>query len=202
MIRRPPRSTRTDTLFPYTTLFRSDRRDRRRHSHSPAGAAAAGAARGTFRALPAAAGLPAGGGHRRSRQALRPAAVARAVAPRDLRPGKRSAGALLLALNPFLSDGIPPSRAGPTRRRPARASRGGPLGSHKAGAADCPEESYGPMPRLLQALAGAPQGGAEKHFLRLCLALQRAGVDQRVVIRPHSQSLAVLRAGEIGRAHV
>src|SRR3546814_12510776 len=25
MIRRPPRSTRTDTLFPYTTLFRSRR---------------------------------------------------------------------------------------------------------------------------------------------------------------------------------
>src|SRR3546814_10335148 len=25
MIQRPPRSTRTDTLFPYTTLFRSDR---------------------------------------------------------------------------------------------------------------------------------------------------------------------------------
>src|SRR3546814_3673443 len=24
MIRRPPRSTRTDTLFPYTTLFRAD----------------------------------------------------------------------------------------------------------------------------------------------------------------------------------
>src|SRR3546814_2081529 len=28
MIRRPPRSTRTDTLFPYTTLFRSGRRGR------------------------------------------------------------------------------------------------------------------------------------------------------------------------------
>src|SRR3546814_3420860 len=28
MIRRPPRSTRTDTLFPYTTLFRSHRRAR------------------------------------------------------------------------------------------------------------------------------------------------------------------------------
>src|SRR3546814_13006111 len=28
MIRRPPRSTRTDTLFPYTTLFRSDRQRR------------------------------------------------------------------------------------------------------------------------------------------------------------------------------
>src|SRR3546814_11658455 len=27
MIRRPPRSTRTDTLFPYTTLFRSWRND-------------------------------------------------------------------------------------------------------------------------------------------------------------------------------
>src|SRR3546814_8648594 len=26
MLRRPPRSTRTDTLFPYTTLFRSQRR--------------------------------------------------------------------------------------------------------------------------------------------------------------------------------
>src|SRR3546814_14930750 len=32
MIRRPPRSTRTDTLFPYTTLFRSeDRRERLAH---------------------------------------------------------------------------------------------------------------------------------------------------------------------------
>src|SRR3546814_7570390 len=29
MIRRPPRSTRTDTLFPYTTLFRSGRRQGR-----------------------------------------------------------------------------------------------------------------------------------------------------------------------------
>src|SRR3546814_3719634 len=28
MIRRPPRSTRTDTLFPYTTLFRSQQRPR------------------------------------------------------------------------------------------------------------------------------------------------------------------------------
>src|SRR3546814_15452199 len=29
MIRRPPRSTRTDTLFPYTTLFRSSAGERR-----------------------------------------------------------------------------------------------------------------------------------------------------------------------------
>src|SRR3546814_16711042 len=31
MNRQPPRSTRTDTLFPYTTLFRSARRDAHRH---------------------------------------------------------------------------------------------------------------------------------------------------------------------------
>src|SRR3546814_19059921 len=31
MIRRPPRSTRTDTLFPYTTLFRSIADQRVRH---------------------------------------------------------------------------------------------------------------------------------------------------------------------------
>src|SRR3546814_5503172 len=30
MIRRPPRSTRTDTLFPYTTLFRSPAEDAHR----------------------------------------------------------------------------------------------------------------------------------------------------------------------------
>src|SRR3546814_14193885 len=37
MIRRPPRSTRTDTLFPYTTLFRSvaDARRRRADWTSP-----------------------------------------------------------------------------------------------------------------------------------------------------------------------
>src|SRR3546814_12753220 len=42
MIRRPPRSTRTDTLFPYTTLFRSHARgqhqpeQRERQEHLPA----------------------------------------------------------------------------------------------------------------------------------------------------------------------
>src|SRR3546814_10232060 len=38
MIRRPPRSTRTDTLFPYTTLFRS-----RRACRTPDGRRTAGA---------------------------------------------------------------------------------------------------------------------------------------------------------------
>src|SRR3546814_2524062 len=55
MIRRPPRSTRTDTLFPYTTLFRSRRfsvqpepgdRIRLRAAESPAAAAAAKPCRG------------------------------------------------------------------------------------------------------------------------------------------------------------
>src|SRR3546814_8566907 len=33
MLRRPPRSTRTDTLFPYTTRFRSDARRERADRH-------------------------------------------------------------------------------------------------------------------------------------------------------------------------
>src|SRR3546814_11483985 len=45
MIRRPPRSTRTDTLFPYTTLFRSslgaDRQGERIMAETNSGAAAA-----------------------------------------------------------------------------------------------------------------------------------------------------------------
>src|SRR3546814_767962 len=38
MRRRPPRSTRTDTRFPYTTLFRSDRTRRRSAGEIPPGA--------------------------------------------------------------------------------------------------------------------------------------------------------------------
>src|SRR3546814_4534068 len=49
MIRRPPRSTRTDTLFPYTTLFRSVVRgsapERRAADHRPHRPAAPGARR-------------------------------------------------------------------------------------------------------------------------------------------------------------
>src|SRR3546814_18132764 len=39
MIRRPPRSTRTDTLFPYTTLFRSRCGGRRPPLNKPTGGA-------------------------------------------------------------------------------------------------------------------------------------------------------------------
>src|SRR3546814_14403785 len=45
MIRRPPRSTRTDTLFPYTTLFRSRQRARHGRRGLGAGARARGADR-------------------------------------------------------------------------------------------------------------------------------------------------------------
>src|SRR3546814_7060458 len=60
MIRRPPRSTRTDTLFPYTTLFRSvsvqrahqARRRRVAHSACPAASIAACAQVAHVRAPP------------------------------------------------------------------------------------------------------------------------------------------------------
>src|SRR3546814_10462505 len=43
MIRRPPRSTRTDTRFPYTTLFRSRQRRGQNHVHRQAGQSFPGA---------------------------------------------------------------------------------------------------------------------------------------------------------------
>ena len=54
-----------------------------------------------------------------------------------------------------------------------------------------------PNLRLIQAAAGGAQGGAELHFRRLCVALQRAGVEQRVVMRPFAEGVAPLRAGGI-----
>src|SRR3546814_8059806 len=59
MIRRPPRSTRTDTLFPYTTLFRScAHSDRHRDPPSPASPARHRAARVIARSPPCPAALP------------------------------------------------------------------------------------------------------------------------------------------------
>src|SRR3546814_8059497 len=69
MIRRPPRSTRTDTLFPYTTLFRSDSGE----AGDPAVALSQAAWAADHRARPGrprdgvpvlAAGAAAGGRHR------------------------------------------------------------------------------------------------------------------------------------------
>src|SRR3546814_5856088 len=54
MIRRPPRSTRTDTLFPYTTLFRSDQhRHRHQRRHRSAGRRSAPPREGEERHRPA-----------------------------------------------------------------------------------------------------------------------------------------------------
>ena len=51
--------------------------------------------------------------------------------------------------------------------------------------------------RLLQAMAGARHGGAEAFFVRLALSLQRAGEEQRVLIRRDAERAATLRRGGI-----
>src|ERR1700756_736530 len=50
--------------------------------------------------------------------------------------------------------------------------------------------------RLLQAMGGAQHGGAEAFFLRLVLALHRAGQDQLVLLR-HPEHAATLREGGV-----
>jgi glycosyltransferase involved in cell wall biosynthesis len=50
------------------------------------------------------------------------------------------------------------------------------------------------MTRLLQAMAGAPHGGAEAFFERLAPALARAGVTQRLLIRDNPKRAQLLRA--------
>src|SRR3546814_12637009 len=89
MIRRPPRSTRTDTLFPYTTLFRShgaaaQRRllaaDRHGDGAGPAGAGVA---------VPGRAGATSRYRRRRLDPAGRPGALpVRRHGVLDLRPGR------------------------------------------------------------------------------------------------------------------
>src|SRR3546814_2738947 len=75
MIRRPPRSTRTNTLFPYTTLFRS--------APVTAGVVAARLARASLLGLPPRK-LAIAGSSKTTIQVLRPSASAAATARRDL----------------------------------------------------------------------------------------------------------------------
>ena len=49
--------------------------------------------------------------------------------------------------------------------------------------------------RIFQAIAGAEFGGAETFFVRLALAFQRAGLDQKVMIRTHAARAQALRDG-------
>jgi glycosyltransferase involved in cell wall biosynthesis len=51
--------------------------------------------------------------------------------------------------------------------------------------------------RLLQAMAGARHGGAEGFFVRLAIALERAGQEQLVVIRRDAERAATLRQGGV-----
>ena len=53
------------------------------------------------------------------------------------------------------------------------------------------------MVRVLQAMAGAVFGGAEAFFIRLVLALHRAGIPQHVVIRTHPRRAGLLEASGI-----
>src|SRR3546814_487072 len=91
MIRRPPRSTRTDTLFPYTTLFRFVGRQYRRHL----------AARRALDALPGRRPLcgarrpgHGGAGLARHRRCAGPARVPAQVKTMTSRPMVLAAGAL------------------------------------------------------------------------------------------------------------
>ena len=51
--------------------------------------------------------------------------------------------------------------------------------------------------RLLQAMAGAPHGGAEAFFVRLAMALERARQEQLVIIRRNAERTATLRQGGV-----
>ena len=51
--------------------------------------------------------------------------------------------------------------------------------------------------RILQVMAGAKFGGAEAFFTRLVVALRRAGLHQRVVIRTNKRRADILRHGGI-----
>jgi glycosyltransferase involved in cell wall biosynthesis len=51
--------------------------------------------------------------------------------------------------------------------------------------------------RVLQTMAGADYGGAEAFFVRLALALHRAGLDQRIVIRENPRRAQALRRGGV-----
>src|SRR3546814_9424877 len=98
MIRRPPRSTRTDTLFPYTTLFRSlggDGRSRPAQGVGRRGADGRGLLRArTYSAFNAASagadhGVAAGGGADRTLSPARPVARSERARPYRHRASRR-----------------------------------------------------------------------------------------------------------------
>src|SRR3546814_14680631 len=121
MIRRPPRSTRTDTLFPYTTLFRSPRPGdgadgRSRPGPRPAAPVAADDGSDEDRPAGADAGRP------------RPARPERpdAARPDDAGLQRDDAPAAAVARPPH-----PPQAAGRPPPRPDGPSNDEPSGGHE-----------------------------------------------------------------------
>ncbi|MGH6973555.1 MAG: glycosyltransferase, partial [Stellaceae bacterium] len=53
------------------------------------------------------------------------------------------------------------------------------------------------MTRLVQLMAGAEHGGAEAFFTRLAIALQHAGQEQHVALRPYPARIGMLRAAGV-----
>src|SRR3546814_20651832 len=97
MIRRPPRSTRTDTLFPYTTLFRSRRGRRYENLYSRHDARAAAGHR---------LGRRPGGDRDRGRRRIDDGAVARRTRGRgrDITEARTASPAARDRSAPFLSE--------------------------------------------------------------------------------------------------
>src|SRR3546814_13027712 len=130
MIRRPPRSTRTDTLFPYTTLCRSGRAAHpgvQGHDVDPRAVARRRRRRGDR-------------GHRRHRRARRQAGRPRGAARRGEVPGAHQVRHPLLEhpgpshpgdLNPRSLTGPPPVQPTNTRRHTATALPHPPPPPHK-----------------------------------------------------------------------
>src|SRR3546814_19220413 len=112
MIRRPPRSTRTDTLVPYTTLFRSARPLQRGAAHPPGRGflPATAAGRGAL-SLPGRAACPLA--CRRSRRPNEPPSELPAVARlAGAEPRVNSLGESAEICGPTRCHGAGPSLAG------------------------------------------------------------------------------------------
>src|SRR3546814_525086 len=126
MLRRPPRSTRTDTLFPYTTLFRSfDPADAGPHHHYRAvGARPAGGREAALRQAARPVGDPGAGAAlraRRHRAGPREALRRRGSGRRHRR---RPVGGLLGAAGNH-PEGRGRAAAGPRRQKDSRDAGGG-----------------------------------------------------------------------------
>src|SRR3546814_10180229 len=105
MIRRPPRSTRTDTLFPYTTLFRSPRHHphpRRAWPQQRAALPLVRAGRGDAR--DPAADPDAGPAHRKGGPLMAKQRADQLLVDRGLAESRTRAQALILAGLAFVGD--------------------------------------------------------------------------------------------------